>query len=180
MDDIGTTIRKGKELWKKSVKVSADEISANANLKRLYTQRRNYRCENWKGLAANYEKSVFYQLDLQDAANEFVHLDLETPDILKEDAAPMVRIHNRMLRARIMKLRGNGEWQKEEQAAFQLLRDGLLGAMSTRKIIRHSAFIPIKSYGDVALSELTWQEDGRIHLLILFIREEVLSISPLN
>ena len=38
-----------------------------------------------------------------------------------------------MLRARIMKLRGNGEWQKEEQAAFQLLRDGLLGAMSTRK-----------------------------------------------
>ena len=115
------------------MKVSADEISANANLKRLYTQRRNYRCENWKGLAANYEKSVFYQLDLQDAANEFVHLDLETPDILKEDAAPMVRIHNRMLRARIMKLRGNGEWQKEEQAAFQLLRDGLLGAMSTRK-----------------------------------------------
>ncbi|WP_455007037.1 bifunctional fucokinase/fucose-1-phosphate guanylyltransferase [Bacteroides finegoldii] len=126
-------LEKGKELWKKSVKVSADEISANANLKRLYTQRRNYRCENWKGLAANYEKSVFYQLDLQDAANEFVHLDLETPDILKEDAAPMVRIHNRMLRARIMKLRRNGEWQKEEQAAFQLLRDGLLGAMSTRK-----------------------------------------------
>ena len=38
-----------------------------------------------------------------------------------------------MLRARIMKLRGNGEWQKEEQAAFQLLRDGLLGAMSTRQ-----------------------------------------------
>ena len=126
-------LEKGKELWKKSVKVSADEISANANLKRLYTQRCNYRCENWKGLAANYEKSVFYQLDLQDAANEFVHLDLETPDILKEDAAPMVRIHNRMLRARIMKLRGNGEWQKEEQAAFQLLRDGLLGAMSARK-----------------------------------------------
>ena len=126
-------LEKGKELWKKSVKVSADEISANANLKRLYTQRCNYRCENWKGLAANYEKSVFYQLDLQDAANEFVHLDLETPDILKEDAAPMVRIHNRMLHARIMKLRGNGEWQKEEQAAFQLLRDGLLGAMSARK-----------------------------------------------
>ena len=38
-----------------------------------------------------------------------------------------------MLRARIMKLRGNGEWQKEEQAAFQLLRDGLLGTMSARK-----------------------------------------------
>ena len=25
---------------------------------------------NWKGLADNYEKSVFYQLDLQDAAKK--------------------------------------------------------------------------------------------------------------
>ena len=99
----------------------------------LYTQRSSFRKENWKGLAANYEKSVFYQLDLQDAAHEFVRLDLDTPDTLKEDAAPMVRIHNRMLRARIMKLRGEDAYQKEEQAAFQLLRDGLLGVMPERK-----------------------------------------------
>ena len=50
--------------------------------------------ENWKGLAANYEKSVFYQLDLLDAANEFVRFNLDTPDVLQEDAAPMLRIHN--------------------------------------------------------------------------------------
>lgn len=126
-------MEKGKELWLKAEKVSADEISAGANLKRLYTQRSSFRKENWKGLAANYEKSVFYQLDLQDAAHEFVRLDLDTPDTLKEDAAPMVRIHNRMLRAQIMKLRGEDAYQKEEQAAFQLLRDGLLGVMPERK-----------------------------------------------
>lgn len=126
-------VEKGKELWLKAEKVSADEISAGANLKRLYAQRSSFRKENWKGLAANYEKSVFYQLDLQDAAHEFVRLDLNTPDTLKEDAAPMVRIHNRMLRARIMKLRGEDAYQKEEQAAFQLLRDGLLGVMPERK-----------------------------------------------
>lgn len=126
-------LEKGKELWLKAEKVSADEISAGANLKRLYAQRSSFRKENWKGLAANYEKSVFYQLDLQDAANEFVRLDLDTPAALKEDAAPMVRIHNRMLRARIMKLRGEDACQKEEQAAFHLLRDGLLGAMAERK-----------------------------------------------
>lgn len=126
-------LKEGKELWLKSEKVSADEISAGANLKRLYTQRSSFRKENWKGLAANYEKSVFYQLDLQNAANEFVRLDLNVPNALKEDAAPMVRIHNRMLRARIMKLRGDDSWQKEEQAAFQLLRDGLLGVMPERK-----------------------------------------------
>lgn len=126
-------VEKGKELWLKAEKVSADDISAGANLKRLYAQRSSFRKENWKGLAANYEKSVFYQLDLQDAAHEFVRLDLNTPDTLKEDAAPMVRIHNRMLRARIMKLRGEDAYQKEEQAAFQLLRDGLLGVMPERK-----------------------------------------------
>ena len=45
----------------------------------------------------------------------------------------MVRIHNRMLRGRIMKLHGDSNYKEEEQSAFQLLRDGLLGAMPSRK-----------------------------------------------
>ncbi|MFT0228804.1 bifunctional fucokinase/fucose-1-phosphate guanylyltransferase [Bacteroides thetaiotaomicron] len=125
-------LKEGKELWLRAEKLSADEISAQANLERLYAQRSAFRRDNWKGLSANYEKSVFYQLDLQDAANEFVRLNLEVPAVLKEDAAPMVRIHNRMLRARILKLQGN-EGCKEEQAAFQLLRDGLLEAVAGKK-----------------------------------------------
>ena len=142
VEDLGILVRwmtsepqleEGKKLWLKAEKVSADEISASANLKRLYEQRNAFRKENWKGLAANYEKSVFYQLDLLDAANEFVRFNLDMPDVLKEDAAPMLRIHNRMLRARIMKLREDKDCAKEEQAAFQLLRDGLLGVMSERK-----------------------------------------------
>ena len=142
VEDLGILVRwmtsepqleEGKKLWLKAEKVSADEISASANLKRLYEQRNAFRKENWKGLAANYEKSVFYQLDLLDAANEFVRFNLGMPDVLKEDAAPMLRIHNRMLRARIMKLHEDKDCAKEEQAAFQLLRDGLLGVMSERK-----------------------------------------------
>ena len=142
VEDLGILVRwmtsepqleEGKKRWLKAEKVSADEISAGANLKRLYEQRNAFRKENWKGLAANYEKSVFYQLNLLDAANEFVRFNLDTPDVLQEDAAPMLRIHNRMLRARIMKLRENKDCAKEEQAAFQLLRDGLLGVMNERK-----------------------------------------------
>lgn len=142
VEDLGILVRwmtsepqleEGKKLWLKAEKLSADEISAGANLKHLYEQRNAFRKENWKGLAANYEKSVFYQLDLLDAANEFVRFNLDTPDILQEDAAPMLRIHNRMLRARIMKLREDKDCAKEEQAAFQLLRDGLLGVMNERK-----------------------------------------------
>ena len=126
-------LKEGKELWLRAEKLSADEISAQANLERLYAQRSAFRRNNWKGLSANYEKSVFYQLDLQDAANEFVRLNLDVPAVLKEDAAPMVRIHNRMLRARILKLQGNEGCKGEEQAAFQLLRDGLLEAVAGKK-----------------------------------------------
>lgn len=126
-------LKEGKDLWLKAEKLSADEISAHANLERLYAQRNSFRRDNWKGLSANYEKSVFYQLDLQDAANEFVRYNLEVPAILKENASPMVRIHNRMLRARIMKLQGNTLYPSEEQAAFQLLRDSLLEAVAERK-----------------------------------------------
>ena len=126
-------LKEGKTLWLKARKVSADGISANANLKRLYAQRGAYRRNNWQSLAANYEKSVFYQLDLQDAANEFVRFNLDFPDILEKDAAPMMRIHNRMLRGRIMKLQGNSDYKDEEQAAFELLRDGLLEAMPKRR-----------------------------------------------
>ncbi|MDD3039654.1 bifunctional fucokinase/fucose-1-phosphate guanylyltransferase [Bacteroides sp.] len=126
-------LEKGKRLWLQAKKLSADEISAKANLKRLYAQRTSFRRNNWQRLAVNYEKSIFYQLDLQDAAIEFVEQNLPIPSIVKEETAPMICIHNRMLRARIMKLRNDNEYKEEESAAFQLLRDSLLGAIAGRK-----------------------------------------------
>ena len=57
VEDLGILIRwmisepqleEGKQLWLKAEKVSADEISARANLKRLYEQRSAYRRSNKK------------------------------------------------------------------------------------------------------------------------------------
>lgn len=69
---------------------------------------------------------------LLDAAQDFVRLGLDMPELLPEDALQMSRIHNRMLRARILKLDGK-DYRPEEQAAFDLLRDGLLDGISNRK-----------------------------------------------
>ena len=44
-------------------RLSADELMNKANLKRLFTQRENLRQQNLPQLAANWRKSVFYQLD---------------------------------------------------------------------------------------------------------------------
>ena len=121
-----------KEIWKHATRLSADEIASQANLKRLYAQREEFTRQNWVSLARNYEKSVFYQLDLQHAADEFVRLDLDAPDELPEEAQLMSRIHNHMLRSRINSRKGT-DGEAEKLKAFELLRDGLLGEISNQK-----------------------------------------------
>ena len=48
--------------------MSADELSAYANLHRLTRQREVFRTRNLPLLAAHYERSVFYQLNLDEVA----------------------------------------------------------------------------------------------------------------
>ena len=82
----------GKAIWMKARKLSADEISTFANLRRLVAQREAFRKENWSGLARNHKRSVFYQLNLQDAAEEFAAQDIELPAPLTEDDQLIKRI----------------------------------------------------------------------------------------
>ena len=49
--------------------LSAEDISNVANLRRLFAQRKVFRSRNWPALARNWQHSVFYQLDLDDAAH---------------------------------------------------------------------------------------------------------------
>lgn len=98
--------------------VSAEQISDRANLKRLFEQRQAFRKDNWKALAANYRRSVFYQLDLDDAAREFKAWGIGMPAPLPDDAPLLTRIHDAMWRVEC------GE-AGEERRAFELLREGL-------------------------------------------------------
>ena len=122
----------GKQLWIESPKLSADELTVQADLKQLYAQRENFCKRNWEQLANNYERSIFYQLDLADAAQQFHHFQLPAPRILPAEAPLMQRIHNRMLRAQVGKLNGN-ENPEDEAKAFALLREGLLSDLREHK-----------------------------------------------
>jgi len=62
--------------------LSAEQISSQARLDRLFEQRRQYRNQNWPALAQNWEHSVFYQLDLDDAAHEFQENHIPMPAAL--------------------------------------------------------------------------------------------------
>ena len=92
--------------------LSAEQISSEANLNRLFEQRKMFRSQVWPALARNWEHSVFYQLDLDDAAREFEAYQIPMPAPLPDEAPLMTRIHDAMFR-------GNRE------QAFGLLREGL-------------------------------------------------------
>lgn len=117
-------LAEGKRLWVEAEKLSANQLLDGTNLRRLFAQRESFRKEDWMMLARNHNRSVFYQLDLADAAREFVRFGLEAPDALPAEEPLMKRIHNQALRARIFQL-GGKEFAEEQQKAFALLREGL-------------------------------------------------------
>lgn len=118
------TCPEGRLLWMQATRLSADEISATANLSRLYAQRQQFRAANWPALAANWEKSVFYQTNLQDTAAEFARFGLQAPSALPDTAPLMTRIHDHAFRARLQAFE-NQPFKSEEEKAFNLLQEGL-------------------------------------------------------
>ena len=93
--------------------LNSNELAERADLRRLFDQRRAFRKLNWSALANNWRHSVFYQLDLADAASEFQKENIPLPPPLPEDAPLMTRIHDAMFRG-------------DSDKAFALLRGGLL------------------------------------------------------
>ena len=114
----------GRLLWNMTRRISADEISAMANLRRLTAQRRENRLFNWPFLAKNYQHSVFYQVDLEHAAKEFVEGNIALPAELSDDDALLTRIQDAMFRSEVLRLKGK-EGAEFEQRAFSLLREGM-------------------------------------------------------
>lgn len=121
-------------LWSELPRLSADELMDEADLKALYEQRNNFRRLNCKTIEQNYERSVFYQLDLADLANEYHKMKLAPPNILADSADELRKIHNHMFRSRIYSLAGNRERaQTEEEKSFSLLRNGMIDALINNK-----------------------------------------------
>lgn len=93
--------------------VDSNSLAERANLHRLFAQRKEFQKTNWPALAANWQHSVFYQLDLADAAVQFQREHIPLPVPLPDDAPLITRIQDAMFR-------GDGD------RAFGLLRDGMM------------------------------------------------------
>lgn len=112
--------------WTAMQRLSADELSEQANLPRLFAQRRERAREILPKLAANWPKSVFFQVNLQDMAAHFAEEHLPLPAPLPEDTPLLTRIHDAMFRAEAERCSGNQEdADRHAGIAFSLLREGL-------------------------------------------------------
>lgn len=135
----------GLEYWYDAEKVSANEISDRANLRRLQAQRMELRKKNLAVLAKN-RSSIFYQLNLDDVAHQFVDLGIEEPEILDEGAPLLHRISDHMFHSQIHTLQGK-DGSQADRLAFQLLCDGL-----TRDVVAHKQ----DPHMDVYADQIVW------------------------
>lgn len=116
------------KLWQQSQRKSAAELSAEVNLSRAACQRTDFLIENIQGMSRNYERSVFYQLDLDDLASKYRKYSIPAPDVLPATASAMQRSRNHMLRYRI-----TGD-TAEERLAFDTLREIILDSIDNSRL----------------------------------------------
>lgn len=115
--------------------LSAEQISTQANLYRLCLQRQQFRAKNWQTLAKNHEHSVFYQLDLDDAAREFRQYHIPAPTPIGNNEPLVRRISDAMFQSEI----ATNDALKDtmERKAFALLREGLTDTLANSRVAPH-------------------------------------------
>lgn len=141
VDDLGVVLRwmicepglaEGRQIWERAVKLSANQLTDQANLSRLTHQREAFRRKDWSILAQNYERSVFYQLDLSDAAITFAKDNIPLPEAISPHSSLITQMSDAMFRAQVLK-HTNKPFEEYQQKAFEYLHQGLTSTLTDKK-----------------------------------------------
>ena len=119
--------------WLTAKRLSAEQLSQQANLTRLYEQRKAFRLKNLGILAKNHKRSVFYQINLDQAARDYAENNLILPEKLSSNESPITRMHDQMFRSRVKQYRGE-DFSQEEKQAFSLLQESLIAPVKAQKV----------------------------------------------
>ena len=111
--------------WRQLPRYSADELSVAANLPRLFVQRCELQARTIPTLANNWQKSVFYQVNLKDLAEKYAKNSWTLPNELPTTAPLMTHIHDAMFRSESLRQRDGEKAEQYGEKAFELLRKGL-------------------------------------------------------
>lgn len=132
------------ELWCTLPRLSADELSAQANLPRLFAQRSTLQKHNLPKIAENWQRSVFYQVNLKDMARKYAALGIAEPTLLSQDAPHTTKMHDAMFRSELFRnLENEPKAAEYENNAFNLLQNAI-----TEEAIQHKCRPVHTTYSD--------------------------------
>lgn len=114
------------ERWRRTSRHAAADLPSRVDLTRVYAQRHALRSEALGLLLEHRAWSVFHRLDLERTAQAFAATERElSAEPLAGDT--LHGVHEAMFRAAVRRHRGEAGWVVEEERAFAILRELLLG-----------------------------------------------------
>jgi galactokinase/mevalonate kinase-like predicted kinase len=129
------------ETWKKYQRISCNDMGNFCNIEKAEEQRKKLRKKNYSALASNYQNSVFYQLDLNKTAKDFVELNLELPLEIKEDTNDWLPIHDNMFRSQYHRIK-KGDWKNGELKAFKYLQKQIVDLNQNKRVEPEIKLLP--------------------------------------
>jgi len=126
-----------KKYWLSCRRVSARFIAQNADLRVLYSQRKDFRIKALPLMASHVEESIFYNINLETTAVEYAESSYPLPEKLElsELRNPEIALHNRMFRSAVLKNQKKENWKESEKEAFQILRDMIVTPLLESPVI---------------------------------------------
>ena len=109
--------------WRNAVRLSADEISSKANMRRLFASRHAFLVAAMPSMEAN-RQSVFYQTDLRHIARLYAESNAEIPSLHSDNTDVLTKMRCSMFRSELARLKGEvAIAEKSEQEAFNTLQN---------------------------------------------------------
>ena len=136
--------------WCAARRLSAQAIGEQANLERLYGQRRDLREASLRPMLKNARRSVFFRLDLESTAKLYATSahPLPEPDLRDDDhLEPLHAVHDEIFRSAVLRHRRQPSWEEHETSAFASLRE---------LIVRDARLSPVTPQRAVLADQIVW------------------------
>ncbi len=110
--------------WREAVRLSAQQIPEQVNLRRLYEKRARLRQACLLPMLKNFRWSVFFRLDLEATARAFAAGTDSLPELQFADHDDAMQVvHDQMFRSAVLRHRREPGWEPFEAGAFARLRE---------------------------------------------------------
>ena len=122
--------KNGRLLWLKAERLSADDLGQCIDTERLEAQRRAFKNVSLEKMICNSKNSIFYQMDLKKAANDFAASSLVVPAENGDPKSLAKSIADKMFRS--LTVKNSVSKEKYESEAFNILRKEIIDTVRTK------------------------------------------------